>query len=380
MKIDIDPNLSKPPKVINTCQEIPRIQAKNLSFNEFFHNFMSKNLPVIITDFNDLLTSESLSWLNDDSSINFDELKEILTDHKVPIANCSREYFNAHEKSMMWFSDYAKYWKNRDKNDLLYLKDFHLKYEFPHVDFYNVPKYFASDWLNEYLLDRGNEDYRFVYIGVEGTFTNFHSDVYNSYSWSINVSGKKRWLILPRNEEQKLKDEFGKLPFKIDEDILNEKNLKFFDIIQNTNEIIFVPSGWYHQVHNITDVFSINHNWFNGCNIKLVLDNLMKNFEDVKKEIEDCRDMENFENHCQVMLKSLHGMNIAEFIELVLHILDKRIKSCDVEVFDKFELGENLKKFDLKMAAEVLEELFNNENVESELKKVIKEKLSEINY
>jgi hypothetical protein len=379
MNIEIDINLVRQPEVINTCDDIPRIPARNLSYNEFFDKFMSKNQPVIITEFNDLLTSTSQPWLNSDSSINIEELEEVLRDHKVPIANCSRQYFNSHEKSKMWFSDYANYWRNRDTNvDLLYLKDFHLKHELPHVDFYNVPQYFASDWLNEYMLDNGSEDYRFVYIGVKGTYTNFHSDVGNSYSWSGNVSGEKRWFILPRNEEEKLKDNFGKLPFKIDEEVLREKNVKFFDIIQSPNEIIFVPSGWYHQVHNLTDVFSINHNWFNGCNIKLGLENLLKNFDDVKKEIEDCRDMENFDDHCQVMLKAVYGMNLAKFIDLVMHIIDKRAKNCNSKIFNQFSLGENLQKFDIKMGVQILTELLENENVDDDTKKLIREKLIEI--
>lgn len=379
MNIDIDINLRRSPEIINTCDDIPRIAARNLSYSEFFDKFMSKNLPVIITEFNELLTPTSFPWLNIDGTLNINKIEEILSGHEVPIANCSKQYFNSHQKSMIKFNDYANYWRDREKNvDLLYLKDFHLKYEFPHVDFYNVPQYFGSDWLNEFLLDKGREDYRFVYIGIEGTFTNFHSDVYNSYSWSANVCGKKRWFILPRNEEHKLKDNFGKLPFKVDEQILNEKNVKFFDIVQNSNEIIFVPSGWYHQVHNLTDVFSINHNWFNACNIKLVLENLLKNFDDVQKEIEDCRDMENFENHCQVMLKSVYGMNIAEFVDLVMHIVDKRAKNCDNEIFNKFALGENIQKFDLNMGAKVLNELLENENINDDLKKVILEKLQKI--
>lgn len=375
MKIEIDDSFDRLPETIN---DIPRIAAKNLSFKEFFDNFMSKNLPVIITDAN--IYNQSLLWLNIDKSININKLEELLTDHEVPVANCSKQYLNSHEKSKMKFKDYANYWRHRDKNaDLLYLKDFHLKHEFPHVDFYNVPEYFASDWLNEYLLDKGREDYRFVYLGVEGTFTNFHSDVTNSYSWSANVSGQKQWFILPRNEERKLKDNFGKLPFILSEEMLIDKNVKFFNIVQNSNEIIFVPSGWFHQVHNLTDVLSFNHNWFNGCNIQLVLQNLLKNLQDIKKEIEDCRDMENFDDHCQLMMKAVYGMNLVEFVNLVLHIFDERVKNCDKKVFSEFSLGENLQRFDLKMADEVLNDLLESEIADEDLKKIFREQISTLN-
>lgn len=32
-----------------------------------------------------------------------------------------------------------------------------------------------------------------------------------------------------------------------------------------------MPSGWWHQVQNLEDTISINHNWANGCNIDLLV-------------------------------------------------------------------------------------------------------------
>ncbi|GIL99699.1 hypothetical protein Vretimale_4849 [Volvox reticuliferus] len=39
-------------------------------------------------------------------------------------------------------------------------------------------------------------DYRFCYLGPAGTWTPLHSDVLRSHSWSANVCGRKRWLML----------------------------------------------------------------------------------------------------------------------------------------------------------------------------------------
>lgn len=79
---------------------------------------------------------------------------------------------------------------------------------------YSCPRYFADDWLNAFLLRREGSchiastfleqtqaaepmdvhtaDYRFVYLGYQGSRTLLHADVVRSYSWSINISGKKR--------------------------------------------------------------------------------------------------------------------------------------------------------------------------------------------
>lgn len=96
--------------------------------------------------------------------------------------------------------------------------------------------------------------------------TPFHADVFTSYSWSVNVCGEKKWLILPPGEEIKLKDKFGNLPYDIsfledntnnntDENDSNNNasnmNTKLFVIYQKPGDAIFIPSGWHHQVHNM---------------------------------------------------------------------------------------------------------------------------------
>jgi hypothetical protein len=167
------------------------------------------------------------------------------------------------------------------------------------------------------------------------------------------VCGIKKWLLLPPNEEQKLKDKFNQLPFSIDERMLKEKDVKYFNIRQSSNEILFVPSMWYHQVFNITDVLSINHNWFNSCNINVILKNLVKNEEEVKSEISDCKEMENFEEHCQVMLKSVFGMSFDDLNELLIHIKHKRLNKDEIKLFELYKLGQNHIEHDLKILDDI---------------------------
>ncbi len=52
-------------------------------------------------------------------------------------------------------------------------------------------------------------DYRFVYLGPAGTWTPLHSDVLRSHSWSANVCGRKRWLLLPPQHTHLLYDRTG---------------------------------------------------------------------------------------------------------------------------------------------------------------------------
>jgi len=148
---------------------------------------------------------------------------------------------------------------------------------FPTYKAYDTPIYFKSDWLNEFWDQRSDvaDDYRFVYMGPKGSWTPFHVDVFRSHSWSANICGCKKWLIYPPGQEKYLTDRLGNLAYDITSSDINdqqqfpdfEKASKPITVIQREGEVIFVPSGWHHQVMNLEDTISINHNWTNACGI-----------------------------------------------------------------------------------------------------------------
>lgn len=159
--------------------EIEEHHVNNLSYNEFFDRFMTKNAPVLIIGIADQW--ECMNWITSKANlmkcgVNFEYLKqEIDTEQNVPIAHCSKVYFNSHEKTEMTFGEFIDYWKrqveqNERDSDVLYLKDWHLRRCMPDYQFYKTPTYFASDWLNEYCEEKRIDDYRFVYMGPKGTW------------------------------------------------------------------------------------------------------------------------------------------------------------------------------------------------------------------
>lgn len=353
------------PHTVPFPPEIPRIPATELGYDDFFTRFMQPNTAVIVTSVADHWECYR-RWIRRDDGgvdkVDLDYLKARIGDMDVPVADCGKQYYNAHEKLDMRFHEYLDYWNDEtgrsDTESMLYLKDWHLRETMPEYRFYETPKFFASDWLNEYLTDRKQNDYMFVYIGPKGTWTSFHADVFSSYSWSTNICGVKRWLLLPPGEEFKLKDSLGNLPFEISEELLKEKKVAYYDIRQKAGEAIFVPSGWYHQVQNLEDAISVNHNWFNGCNIVKIWDSLDTAYVQVVKEIEDCRDMDNFDEHCQLMLKASYGMDLEMFIDILVHICNKRIEAVKSSVnliqFDVYKIGRNHIRFDVTAIRKVL--------------------------
>lgn len=195
--------------------------------------------------------------------------------------------------------------------------------------------------------------------------TSFHSDVFGSFSWSTNIVGHKKWLIMPPGEELKLSDKLGNLPFSIDEAQLEEHQVRYFTINQTANEAVFVPSGWYHQVLNVTDTISVNHNWFNACNVALVWRNLLANLLAVHKEISDCQQMDNFEAHCQTMLRASFGINYLDFIELLEFIAARRLannlqdqkKASSFILFDRYQMNDYHVQSDLECLRRLLADM-----------------------
>lgn len=159
---------------------IEEIDVSNLSYDAFFSEFMTKNLPVLITGISNHW--ECMNWVAStsgnasDDKMNFEYLKQkINPTQTVPVANCSKVYFNSHEKIEMRFDEFLTYWQqpqpiDGDSKELLYLKDWHLRNSQPDYHFYKTPNYFASDWLNEYCDEKNSDDYRFVYMGPKGTW------------------------------------------------------------------------------------------------------------------------------------------------------------------------------------------------------------------
>lgn len=300
--------------------EIERVHSDKLTYAEFCHNYMSKNKPVIILGLSKKWRATSKWTVSDPFSTeecdrdvkmvpNLSYLKQkfggdIVSVHLQPssggfIGSSNR----ARQKEEMTLNDFADWWfdyhlllsekeedrKSRNKDfvdtdegeDILYMKDWKFVAEHPKYKAYTTPTFFADDWLNG-PTGMGNA-YKFCYLGPKGTVTPLHADVLNSYSWSTNICGRKRWYMVPSECTHLLYDVFGRklaTHMHADQDDyigddlgtclypgLIEARRSTLCFIQEEGETLFVPSGWHHTVENIEPTLSINHNWLNSNNI-----------------------------------------------------------------------------------------------------------------
>ncbi|PIA61786.1 hypothetical protein AQUCO_00200050v1 [Aquilegia coerulea] len=334
--------------------ELERINGKELSYKDFVDNYLVKNQPVVLTGLMDDWRA-CKDWVFQDGKPNLPFFSTHFGNSKVQVAECGKREFTDQKRVEMSVSNFVNHWlamSTKDSTDisicqendesLLYLKDWHFVKEYPEYVAYTTPLFFRDDWLNLYLnsynmhTDPGtyqetNEiscsDYRFVYMGAKGTWTPLHADVFRSYSWSANVCGKKQWhflspsqchLVFDRNLKNSVYDIFDDVP---EAKFPGFKKAIWMECTQDRNEIIFVPSGWYHQVQNMEDTISINHNWFNAHNLSYVWKLLLKDYNEAKEYIEDIRDIcEDFESLCQRNLAANTGMNFSDFFSFMIRV------------------------------------------------------------
>uniref|UniRef100_A0A4W3HTH0 Jumonji domain-containing protein 4 n=1 Tax=Callorhinchus milii TaxID=7868 RepID=A0A4W3HTH0_CALMI len=346
---------------------IDRPGGSELSYSRFFREFLVPNRPCVLSGSVTAAQPAPEVWRPSSNGDGFPKIHHRFSDAVVPVANCDVQEYNANPKESLTLSEYLSYWRERrahghtSPRGCLYLKDWHMHRDFPDHGVYSTPLFFRSDWLNEYWDSIRLDDYRFVYMGPKGS------------CWSANLCGRKRWLLFPPGEEAALRDRAGSLAYDVLSPALRDPQLypgaaqshSPIEVIQEPGEVLFVPSGWYHQVHNLEDTISVNHNWLNGCNVDTVWRFLRAELSAVQDEIGEWRDsMADWHQHCQVMMKSCTGMDFSQFYVFLETIARNRMEWLDSGLEDPgpggaqgSELGRRQAMFDLHRVGAALESL-----------------------
>ncbi|KAM4860517.1 2-oxoglutarate and iron-dependent oxygenase JMJD4 isoform 2-T2 [Thomomys bottae] len=336
------------------------------SYADFVKGFLLPNLPCVFSSAFTEGWGSRRRWVTPEGTPDFEYLLDKYGDMIVPVANCGVQEYNSNPKEHMSFRDYISYWKEyiqggySSPRGCLYLKDWHLCRESSMEDLedvFTLPVYFSSDWLNEFWDALNVDDYRFVYAGPKGS------------CWSVNICGRKKWLLFPPGQEEALRNCHGSLPYDVTASSLLDARLypglqhssPPLEVIQEAGEMLFVPSGWHHQVYNLDDTISINHNWVNGCNLANMWHFLQQELQAVQREISEWKDfMPDWHQHCQVIMKSCSGINFEEFYYFLKTIAEKRLLVLGQGPEEGFRdstglgLGHQQAAFDVSRLMEVL--------------------------
>lgn len=252
--------------------EVPRVSLASLTRAEFIRRFQEPNLPVIITE----ATKDwraTADWVDQSGRPDTAKLSALFGDDVVTI------HGEGGKTRDMRVADYMEWWQQRSQDGtsadtVLYLKDWHVAQRHQAYEAYTTPPCLGEDWLNEHWAAQPTDgpegtrvgdagDHRFVYVGPRGSVTRLHADVLFSYSWSANVAGRKLWRLVPAEQRHLVSDAATRpLAHSLAEISAAEVSAGLTPLVvtQEAGELLFVPSGWYHEVENLEDTISINHN------------------------------------------------------------------------------------------------------------------------
>eukprot|EP00923_Selenidium_pygospionis_P010109 GHVN01017557.1.p1 GENE.GHVN01017557.1~~GHVN01017557.1.p1 ORF type:complete len:412 (-),score=127.42 GHVN01017557.1:220-1398(-) len=156
------------------------------------------------------------------------------------------------------------------------------------ADDYNADslKHFAGRDYFSLIPNRPN--YRWILLGGRGSGSKWHVDPNATHAWNAVVSGSKRWFffspdtpppgVFPSadsshvtqplsliewliNFHKSSSSEYGKPTFSNGSPI-------FLEGTQNAGDVVFVPSGWWHGVLNLSpQTFAVTHNYVHDSNL-----------------------------------------------------------------------------------------------------------------
>jgi hypothetical protein len=243
---------------MNLCG-VPRVHASQLSRERFRTEFEIPNRPVLITGLMDNWPAME-SWRLDNFCSEYGD---------VPLKTNSRSTNG--KRFRMRTYDFLAYCAGWNGEKPLYIFDKKVFLSHPALlDDYTVPDYFTED-LFELMEEDERPDYRWLLLGPNGSGSPFHTDPHNSSAWNAVIEGCKRVSFYPPDV----------IPPGVDEELIHTEYYASDDtmdwyrntypklkpeerpaeVLVQRGEVLFIPSGWWHQIMNIGHTIAVTQNF-----------------------------------------------------------------------------------------------------------------------
>ncbi|CUI14067.1 Hypothetical protein, putative [Bodo saltans] len=229
-----------------------------LSRSEFVERFEKPNCPVIIT-----------GLMNSWRAMERWRLSSLLSSSPNLLLKTNGRSTNG-KRFRMKLCDFVSYCEGWNGEKPLYIFDKKILGNTNLVDDYCVPEIFSED-LFDLMEDDDRPDYKWLLFGPNGSGSPFHTDPHDSSAWNAVIEGCKRvsfyppWVIPPGVDEEEIHSEY----------YASEDTMEWYRSIYPTlspekqpieclvqpGEILFIPSGWWHQVQNIGHTIAVTQNF-----------------------------------------------------------------------------------------------------------------------
>jgi len=156
------------------------------------------------------------------------------------------------------------------------------------LDSLPAPRFFPRDFEvvlgSEGLWRKGGApmDDPDLFVSKAGTQTHVHIDAHCTRFWMLGLSGRKLWRVLPPDEVSNLapsRNDKGGEHFLADVlDPTAEANAdvgaqlgsvgRLFEFELAPGDLVLIPEGWPHAVHNLDDTVALTYNFVDEANLE----------------------------------------------------------------------------------------------------------------
>jgi len=258
---DRGPSALGPEVVLGDRGRYPGVDRRErLSLDEFKHEYLHRNRPVVITDAIESWSARR-TWTMDFFRSRYGHLTPRVY-HYDP-----KDQFTPGDVTEIRLDEYIDNATTRDWQDYpYYLRDdwkILLDHSELRNDYAKLPYFF--DWFE--LLPRFMRmPYPRLFIGPKGATTPVHIDVWRTHAWLSQLVGRKRWVFFPPDQEALLYD----CKVRVDRpDLAKHPKYREARPVEATigpGDTIFAPSGWAHWVVSLDATLSLTGNYMGpGC-------------------------------------------------------------------------------------------------------------------
>jgi len=255
--------------------------ARKLSVRDFVERYEKPNLPLVITHAADDWPASHGAWLPAQLSEKFRHRK----------FKCGEDDDGYPVKVKLKY--FLRYMARQRDDSPLYIFDSMYessgsgggddkRRDCPILHDYAVPPYFRED-LFRMVGEHRRPPYRWFLVGPKRSGTCVHIDPLNTSAWNTLIYGLKRWVLFPpefsrdevkgrahvrkdRGEDDEAIDYFNRILPRIKEAGGARMAAAIIEFVQRPGETVYVPGGWWHAVHNLTDTVAVTQNYCSTAN------------------------------------------------------------------------------------------------------------------
>jgi hypothetical protein len=269
-------------------EDVPRVEASQLSIQQFIEQYEKPNTPVIITHAVD--DWKALSAWNEEYFI---------TESNNQLLRATSA--SAIMPSYWTMENYYSYAKQVKEEAPLYLFERSFASVSSLTKDYTVPRYFNPlSYSQEDLLkgkgydtdmfrllgdDNHRPDYKWLIIGPKKSGSLFHIDPNQTNAWNVAIQGRKKWIFYPPTVQPPAVQSSADgadvtVPVSTAEWLINfwsfhqesryhkDPAKRPLEAILQPGELMFVPHGWWHMVINLDFTVALTHNYVSTSNLK----------------------------------------------------------------------------------------------------------------